>query len=82
LNKLTAYSRLGISEVWFWQDDQILLYHLRERVPSQFEQTHGYQLAGRSKLLPSLDIGLLAECIRQPSPLAAAKQFRNRLRNR
>ena len=82
LNKLTAYGRLGIPEVWFWQDNQILLYHLLERAPSQFGQTHGYELVGRSKLLPSLDIALLAECIRQPNPLAAAKQFRNGLRNR
>lgn len=80
VDKLAVYGRLGIAEVWFWQDNRLLLYRLRERTPSQFEQTHGYESVARSELLPALDIALLTECIQQPNPLAAARQFRSRLR--
>ncbi len=80
INKLAVYGRLGISEAWFWQDNQLFLYLLRERTPLRFKQTFGYESAVRSELLPALDMALLTECIQQPSPLAAAKQFRSRLR--
>jgi Uma2 family endonuclease len=80
VNKLAVYGRLGISEAWFWQDNQLFLYRLREQTPLQFKQTHGYEPIARSELLPALDIALLTECIQQPNPLAAAKQFRSRLR--
>ena len=29
IDKLKAYNRLGISEVWFWQNGAIAIYHLR-----------------------------------------------------
>jgi len=80
VNKLAVYGRLGISEVWFWQDNGLSLYHLREQPPLQFRQTDGYEPISRSKLLPDLDMALLTECILQPNPLTAAREFRNRLR--
>lgn len=80
VNKLAVYGRLGIAEVWFWQDNQLFLYRLREQTPSQFKQTDGYEAVTRSELLPALDMALLSECIQQTNPLAAAKQFRSRLR--
>lgn len=55
-------------------------YLLREQTPLRFKPTFGYESAARSELLPALDIALLTERIQQPSPLAAAKQFRSRLR--
>jgi len=80
VNKLAVYGRLGIPEVWFWQDNGLSLYHLREQTPLQFRQIYGYEPVSRSELLPGLDIALLTACILQPNPLAAAKTFRDRLR--
>lgn len=80
VDKLAVYSRLGIPEVWFWQNNGFSLYYLREQQSSQFKQTHGYELLAHSELLPDLDMALLAECIRRPNPLTAAKEFRSRLR--
>jgi Uma2 family endonuclease len=79
VNKLAVYGRLGIPEVWFWQDNGLSLYHLREQMPLQFRQTYGYEPVDRSELLPGLDIALLTACIQQPNPLAAAREFRDRL---
>ncbi|URD52339.1 Uma2 family endonuclease [Chroococcidiopsis sp. CCNUC1] len=81
INKLELYQRLNVREVWFWQNENFSLYHLREETPSQFQQTFGYERIDRSEILPSLDINLLAECLTNSNPLAAAKDFRQRLRS-
>ena len=54
--KLPKYRALGVSEVWFWEDGTLALYHLRE---------DGYQRIDRSELpgLESLDLELLKRCI-------------------
>ena len=80
VNKLAVYGRLGIPEIWFWQDNGLSLYHLREQAPVQFRQTYGYEPVNRSELFPNLDMALLTECILQSNPLTAAREFRNRLR--
>lgn len=80
INKLEVYRRLNVQEVWFWQD-RFFVYHLREETPVQFVQTCGYEPITRSELLPDLDMELLAECVRHPNPLTAAKEFRQRLRS-
>lgn len=79
LDRLAIYQRLGVQEVWFWQREQLTLYSLRETPPVRFVTTHGYEAIPKSELLPELDIAWLAECVRQPSPLAAARAFRSRL---
>lgn len=80
INRLEVYRRLGIREVWFWQNDRFALYHLREASPAQFAHTYGYEALTRSELLPGLDIEFLAECVRHASPLIATREFRKRLR--
>ncbi len=80
VNRLEIYQRLGVREVWFWQHDTFTIYHLRAESGNQFAHTHGYETLTRSELLPELDLKLLATCIRQPNPLAAAREFRQRLR--
>lgn len=80
LDRLEVYSRLGVPEVWFWQDDRFSLYHWREDRPAAFLQTYSYEPIPQSRLLPRLDIELLATCVRHPQPLTAAKEFRQRLR--
>lgn len=80
INRLDLFRRLGVSEVWFWKSDRFSIYHLREATPVQLTQTFGYELINKSELLPSLDINLLVECLGNPNPLAAGKEFRQRLR--
>ena len=46
IDKLELYRRIGISEVWFWQDGILTIYHLQEN----------YQLVEKSILLPNLDL--------------------------
>jgi Uma2 family endonuclease len=81
INRLELYHRLGVREVWFWQNNNFSIYHLREETPSQFVSMSGYEQIAHSELLPNLDMSLLAECVRNPNPLAAAKEFRQRLRS-
>jgi len=54
--KLSKYRALGVTEVWFWEDGTLALYHLRN---------DGYQRIDRSELpgLEVLDLDLLKRCI-------------------
>lgn len=54
--KLPKYRALGVSEVWFWEDGTLALFHLREK---------GYERIERSELpeLETLDLDLLKRCI-------------------
>lgn len=55
-NKLDRYRALGVTEVWFWEDGVLTLYHLRNT---------GYEPIERSELpgLEQLDVNLLRRCI-------------------
>ncbi|NEO58002.1 MAG: Uma2 family endonuclease [Okeania sp. SIO3B5] len=75
INRLALYQQLGIQEVWFWLEDRLAIYYLRQD-SDLFAATFGYEKINRSKVLPELNIELLTECIQNPSPLAAAKAFR------
>jgi len=66
IDKLEKYKRFNISEVWFWENNQISVYHLTN---NNYEQT------AQSKLLPDLDINLLARCILMPSIIEARSEF-------
>jgi Uma2 family endonuclease len=79
--RLERFHRLGVPEVWFWQADRLLIYHLRDESGTAFSQTFGYELINHSELLPDLDVNLLTECVQNPNPLAAAKAFRQGIRN-
>lgn len=46
LDKLEVYERVGVPEVWFWQDGTITVHVLTER---------GYQQRARSAFAPKLD---------------------------
>lgn len=80
INRLALYQRLGIPEVWFWQNGRLSLYHLRSDASDQYVDTFGYEQIDCSELLPGLDIALLADCVRNPNPLAAAKIFRQSIK--
>ena len=79
LHRLEVYSRLQVPEVWFWHAGHFPLYHLRQETPAAFIQTYGYEELTHSELLPQLDIEILATYVRQPHPLTAVKEFRQRL---
>lgn len=71
IDKLEKYKRLKIAEVWFWENNQILLYRLRET---------SYEQISSSEFLPDLDIDLLVRCIQMPDILVARTEFINGLR--
>jgi Uma2 family endonuclease len=56
VNKLKRYQALGVTEVWFWEDGTLRLYHLRGEVYELVEQS---ELAG----LKDLDLNLLKRCL-------------------
>lgn len=65
-NKLAKYLRLRISEVWFWENNQLAVYRLRE---------DNYEQVSRSELLPELDLELLVRCVLMPSRIEARQEF-------
>ena len=67
--KLEKYQRLGIQEVWMWQDNKFLIYSL---------QGDRYQATPTSQLLPELDVVLLEACVVMPSRLEAIQKFTTR----
>ncbi|MBW4690823.1 MAG: Uma2 family endonuclease [Lyngbya sp. HA4199-MV5] len=66
IKKLAKYKRLQISEVWFWENDNLSLYRLRDE---------DYEAIDRSEFLPELDIALLVRCVLMPSRLEARNEF-------
>ncbi|MEM1279921.1 MAG: Uma2 family endonuclease [Cyanobacteria bacterium P01_H01_bin.152] len=80
INRLELYRRLGVREVWFWQKHRLALYHQRADNPTEPAETAGYELIQRSEVLPNLDLALLTRCLQISNPLAAAKAFRQGLR--
>jgi Uma2 family endonuclease len=71
INKLEAYKRLKISEVWFWEDGTLAIYHL-----STATQDVRYQQIATSEELPELDMALLLRCINMTNHVEAVKTFR------
>ena len=65
-NKLAKYLRLRILEVWFWENNQLAVYGLRE---------DNYEQISRSELLPELDLELLVRCVLMPSRIEARTEF-------
>jgi Uma2 family endonuclease len=79
INRLEVYQRLGVREVWFWQNNRFLIYHFRSENVEQFQQTSGYELINNSEILPDINLIILAEYVQYPNPLVAAKSFRQTL---
>jgi Uma2 family endonuclease len=69
--KLERYRALGVTEVWFWQNQRFTLYRL---------EGGNYQEATTSGLLRELNIELLTRCMVQPSLVEAVKEFRKGMR--
>jgi Uma2 family endonuclease len=72
INKLEAYKRLEIPEVWFGENGRLRLYSLGD---------DGYAEVDRSQVLPDLDIVLLAQCINIENHLQAMREFRQAIQS-
>jgi Uma2 family endonuclease len=70
-NKLAKYLRLRIAEVWFWENNRLAVYRLRE---------DDYEQVSRSEFLPELDLELLVGCVLMPSIIEARTEFINGIR--
>ena len=73
VDKLAVYKKLGVTEVWFWENARFSLYGLRG---------DKYEPIPKSELLPDLDLALLAEYVQHPNPLLAVKEFRQQIRGK
>ena len=71
IDKLEVWRRLGVREVWIWQDGA-LKFHVRDG--------DRYQERARSEMLPELDPSFLAEPMAAPSQHEAIARLRRALR--
>jgi Uma2 family endonuclease len=67
LEKLEAYRRLEVREVWFWKSGRIEVHVL---------EAEGTRRAAASALLPGLDVALLTSFLDHPTAIQAVKAFR------
>ncbi|NER34165.1 MAG: Uma2 family endonuclease [Oscillatoria sp. SIO1A7] len=67
IDKLEAYKRLGIPEVWIWQKGKLFLFGLR---------ADGYERLETSVLLPELDLELFDRCLNYANHALALREFR------
>ena len=72
INKLEAYRRLEVGEVWFWKRDAISVHVLGR---------DGYAAHERSVCLPALDLELVCRLARVEPMSEAIRQLRAILRN-
>lgn len=66
VDKLAGYQRMGVSEVWFWEDGVLNLYHLRAK---------GYKPVGESELLPNFPIDAFKKYIVYHDQYDAVTEF-------
>lgn len=70
INKLEAYKRLKIAEVWFWEDGVLEIYHLREE-----DNQWRYEKIANSEAVPGIDLELLLRCVNMVNHVEAIKTF-------
>jgi Uma2 family endonuclease len=72
IDVLEIYRRIGVREVWFWEDGVIAVYVLRST---------GYELVRQSELLPDLDLRSLEFHSRMADQYDAVDAFIKMLQN-
>lgn len=71
IDKLEAYRRIGVHEVWFWKAGQIAIYVL----------TGGkYERRDHSEVIPGIDLALVARFVDEPVLSKAIREYREALR--
>ena len=73
VNKLSVYQGLGVTEVWFWQNNQFILYRLKEGEYHKIEC---------SEFLPDLDLSLLSQFVNNDNQTEAVIAYRDALENK
>jgi Uma2 family endonuclease len=68
---LEIYRRLGIPEVWFWEDGLLTVYALQDQQ---------YQKVNQSQLLPELNLEILAKYVNYHDQFDAINEFTNYLK--
>ena len=74
IDKLEAYKRLKISEVWFWEDGVLQLYHLRNSNNEAY-----YEKISVSEAVSGIDLDLFCRCILIDNHVEAIKTFQKAL---
>ncbi len=72
IDVLEIYRRIGVQEVWFWEDGVIAVYVLR---------LTGYELVRQSELLPNLDLRSLEFHSRMADQYDAVEAFLQTIQN-
>jgi len=72
VNKLEKYRRWGVPEVWFYQRQRILIYHLH---------ANKYEQVDKSEFLPELNIDLLVRCLNMLDQYDATIAFSQQLQS-
>jgi Uma2 family endonuclease len=70
IDKLEIYRKLGVEEVWYWRKGVIEIYVLAQET---------FTRARRSRILPDLDVELLASMLDRDSLNEAVRDFRKAL---
>lgn len=71
LDKLEVYRGLGVREVWVWKKGRLGAHVLRD---------DRYVRAARSRLLPGIDLALVARLATRPDQPVAVREFRAEVR--
>jgi Uma2 family endonuclease len=72
VNKLEVYRRLGVPEIWFWEDGTFAIYSL---------QNDRYEKVAQSRLLPNFPIELFCRYVTYYDQYDAVQEFRAALEN-
>jgi len=70
IDKLEAYKRLKIPELWFWEDGLLEVYHLR----GEGDRLH-YEKISSSEEVQGIDLNLLLRCMNMVNHVDAIKTF-------
>lgn len=74
IDKLEVYKRLKISEVWFWEDGVLELYHLRSTDNNAF-----YEKISASETVQEINLEVFCRCILIDNHVEAIKTFQTAL---
>ena len=70
IDKLEAYKRLKIPELWFWEDGLLEVYHLRGEGDGLY-----YEKISSSEEVQGIDLDLLLRCMNMVNHVDAIKTF-------
>lgn len=74
VNKVEGYRRMGIPEVWFWEDGVLKVYHLNA-------DGSAYAPTPQSQLLPDLPLDLLCRYVTYYDQFDAVDEFLTAIQN-